>query len=533
MSRALLLPLIALACSGGPGPKGATATDDTAPGGDSGRALDTADTGEPPGPDPAGAYLVVTTAALAPVAEELAAYRAELGFSPEVIALADLPAETDALLEAVQAHVLAAADPELPTYLVLLGDAGEPVDDRIPAIACENDHGQCYTDNRYADVDGDRIPDAAVGRIPAQSVEQARAYVAKLQRHEQETLPGPWNRRFVLYASQAGFGPEIEIVLEYVMLEGLAAVDPAFEIIGLYDNPRSVFYYTPFEEKVEALYNAGSVLTMYVGHGSADETEGLSVETLDAISCEDRMPIVAFFACNNGRYAGEQDSLAEAVLWKADGPIAAFAGTGVTHPYANAVGPYEFQRAMFSGAHTTLGPAVVAAKRAAFEPTEDPIRTLIDAYAIIYELDDQADELLRQSLDLYNLMGDPAVSLGLPDGRATVDVTAGSVSAGALSISGTTPGIETGRATVSLEVPRNVVLNEPDEIDSENPDPAVVQANWVRTIDTRVVETQVGVVDGAFVAELAFDGDLPGDTFYVKVYAEDGENDAFGFAVAP
>ncbi len=437
-------------------------------------------------------------------------------------------------MAAVQARVAAAAaGADLPVTLVLLGDAGDPAEDRIPAVPCENDHGGCYTDNRYGDLDGDRVPDAAVGRIPARTEAQVRDYVGKLARHEHQTRPGPWNRRFVLYASMAGFGEDIEQVLEFVMLEGLAAVDPAYEIVGLYDNPRSVFYYTPFEDKVEELYNAGSVLTMYVGHGSSDETEGLSVETLDAISCDDRMPIVAFFACNNGRYAGEEDSLAEAVLWKPDGPIAAFAGTDVTHPYANAVGPYEFQRSLFSGEHVTLGHAVVAAKRAALEPSGDPIRGLIDLYADVYDLSDEAPELLRQSLDLYNLIGDPGVALGLPRGRATVEVTSGVVRGGRLSIAGTTPGVRDGQAVVSLEVPRNVVLGEATDIDPEAPDEAAVQRNWTRAIDTVVVAQTVPVADGAFSAELTFDPHLPGDTFYVKVYAHDGVRDAVGVVTAP
>jgi hypothetical protein len=533
-----LLPLLLwIACapdSGGPDtirkPGDGDDTDDTDDTDDSGVEDDT---GDVPDPGPPAPYLIVTTDALAEVAGELADYRVLTNHDPQVLRLSELPSEPDALVAAVQERLRDMQQDDLPLYVVLLGDAGDPALDLIPAIACENVLGDCYTDNRYGDLDGDRVPDAAVGRIPAHTPEQARAYLSKVQRHETETAPGPWNRRFILYASLSGFGADIETLLEFVMLEGLASVDPAFEIVGLYDNPESLFYYLPFEEKVVDLYNAGSVFTMYVGHGSSDRTEGLSVETLDQISCEDRMPIVAFFACNNGMYAGEDDSLAEAVLWKDDGPVAAFAATAVTHPYANAVGPYEFQRAMFSGDYQTLGPAIVAAKHAFFEESDDPIRTLIDFYAVIYELDDQADELLRQTLDLYNLMGDPALSLGLPDGRVDVAVVDGGVAQGQLSVQGTTPGVGAGTAWVSLEVPRNVVLGEAEVIDPDDPDPAVVQSNWARSVSTVVTMVEVPVAGGTFEASLTFDPDLPGDTFFVKVYASGADRDAFGYAVAP
>ena len=65
------------------------------------------------------------------------------------------------------------------------------------------------SDAPYADVDGDQIPDLAVGRIPADSADELAAVVRKILRYEQQADSGrrfAWQRRLHVVAGVGGFG---------------------------------------------------------------------------------------------------------------------------------------------------------------------------------------------------------------------------------------------------------------------------------------------------------------------------------------
>jgi len=489
-------------------------------------------------------YLVVTTDGLAEVAAEFARYRNRTGFRAEVHRASELaaaPYTAAAMVTAVHGVLdaaVTAAPAGAPIFLLLLGDAPgaeEPANDLLPVTICENNYGDCFTDNTYGDLDGDRIPEVAVGRIPARTPERARAYLEKLEAHESEYEPGLWNRRLSLYTGQGGYGEEIDGMIEMMVLEGLKVVDHAFDIIGAYDNPASPYYYTPFQDKVVELINAGNLITMYIGHGSEGWTQGLPIERMGEIRCEHRYPLAFFFACLTGAFAGEEDAISEMFLFKPDGAVTVFASSDISHPYGNAVLPYETQRALLNARADTLGEALLLTKRQAIE-NEDEMRSLMDSFAALAGVLEEEREVLRyQHNDLYNLLGDPAVSIRYP--RAEIDLAGaveGSYRSGRLTVRGAAPGLNQGTALVSLECERDQILEELEEIDPQNPDPAKVQRNWAKAVDMVVTEKSVPVEgDGAFEATLEFRSDLPRGDYYIKAYADDGKRDAFGYIAAP
>lgn len=475
----------------------------------------------PPGPG----YLIVAAPALMDAAGRWADWRGGQGFETRVLATTDLvedPTQTFALISAVQAELSAMWTDGEPLYLLLVGDAAAPDEGvTIGAFRCENDLNGCTTDNRYGDLDGDGVPEVAVGRVPAGSPEAVDRALARARAQEEERTVGDYNRRLLFWAGPTGFDAQLTQIVEGLVMQGLATVDPAYEILGVYADEASAYYDSPFEDRVISLLNDGASLSIYLGHGSSNESVGLSERAVQSLDQGTRAPFMALFACYNGLYAESEPSLAETLLALEQGPAAVLAAAGETHPYANGVLPYELQSSVLSQDVARVGDAVLAAKRGAFSPADgDEVRELLDLYARVeygYSEED-LDRLLHQNIDLYNLMGDPALLLQRPAARLELELS-GRWRDGGVSVHGAAPGIDSGLARVTFEVPRDVLLGE---------------GSWEAAINTVVSDVLVEVVAGAFDATLDIDpSGLPGDTFYVKVYAWSDTTDAFGVAEAP
>ena len=65
-----------------------------------------------------------------------------------------------------------------------------------------------------ADIDGDQIPDLAVGRLTADSREELAAMIKKIIAYEASTDFGPWRRRVNFIAGVGGFGPVTDGILD-------------------------------------------------------------------------------------------------------------------------------------------------------------------------------------------------------------------------------------------------------------------------------------------------------------------------------
>jgi hypothetical protein len=485
-------------------------------------------------------YIVVSAAGLESAGDEFAKYRESRGFKTASYKVADLmkgsadvPAAVREVLKAAKAKLR--ADETL--YLLLLGDApgqSESKTGMIPAVQCVNDDGECDTDNTYADLDGDGIPDVAAGRVPSRDQADALAYLAKLKRHETERKTGEWNRRINLYTGEAGFSDQIDAFLEYMVMKVLSEMNQSFTVLGAYNNKKSPYYYTPFAEKVVDLYSMGSIMTVYIGHGSSGSVSGFSLNELAQVHCNNRMPLAFFFACSNGEYLGAKDSIAEAIMRKADGAIASVGASGISHPYGNAILSYELERAAINERPATLGMTWLLMKKWSVQNNDDN-RAIIDEFAKTSNITaEQQTRIKRQHLDLYNLFGDPAVSMNYPKGMVKfVPAITGTMAGGSLTVKGRVQGVATGTAKVSLEANMDMIIHDLAKVDPVNPDPATVRANWAKALDKVVAETEVKVTDGNFEAVLTVPSGYKPGTYFVKVYSEDGVNDAFGSIEAP
>ncbi|MFH1530697.1 MAG: C25 family cysteine peptidase [Pseudomonadota bacterium] len=499
---------------------------------------DSADVVVPDGPPvvPGADYLIVTAGDLLATAEAFRAYREETGYTVSLATVEQIiaggVAATD---EDVAIHIKTwvamhwqARPQDRPMFLLLVGDADPAFNDpqkTIPAVRWLGLWEGCLSDNHYGEMDGDHVPDVAVGRLPVRSDAQGLDLLDRIVAHETIDAPGPWNHRLNVYAGEGGFGEEVDFFIETVAQKGLEAVPMAFDIRFAYNSPTSTWYYTPFQDIVHEMVTAGAVLTTFMGHGGGE----LNVPDLTAVKPADRYPMYAFFACSTGEFASDWMTESEEVMLQAGGPMAILVSTTTTHPYANAVNALEIEAAVFEDQPPTYGEAIVGMKwRSLYH--ESDLRTLIDGFAETQIPQGEMEDTILDHMYSYNLLGDPAVRLRIPPSTVIVDAADATVG-GVVEVSGTAGGLATGTARVRIVCGRASVLHQLTPVeDPSDPDAvSVIQENWEKVMDHSVAEADLPVgPGGAFGGILEVPDTTPKGTYWVVVYAEDGAADAVG-----
>jgi hypothetical protein len=333
-------------------------------------------------------------------------------------------------------------------------------------------------DNWYADLDDDRIPDLAIGRLTADTAEELARIVAKILAYERSTDFGPWRRHVQFVAGLGGFGTLTDTALELAARNVITAGVPAAYSTALtHANPLSPYYPDSrrFQESALAGLTDGCWFWVYLGHGQRrglDRVAGLDGRSLPILEIADaarlrsqRGPAVAcLFACYTGAFDGAEDCLAEELLRSPGGPVAVVCSSRVSMPYAMTVLGTELLEQCFVARQPTLGAAILAAKRAAVAdavadgPAAERRRTL-DAVAGLLSPEpvDLAGER-EEHLQLFNLLGDPL--LGLKHPRQIRLSAPGKAKAGEiLEVTGVCP--LSGNILVELVVRRDRLRFEP------------------------------------------------------------------------
>jgi hypothetical protein len=342
-------------------------------------------------------------------------------------------------------------------YVLLLGD--------VKAVPCAYHQGvviaqsgherdpRIANDNAIADLDGDGIPELAVGRIPADDVAAARTMLDKVVRYETNTDPGAWRRRVNVIAGVGGFGALFDAMIESAATTLLREnVPAAYDIHVTYANPDSAFCPPPARvgEEVLARFNEGALLVAYLGHGSRTRLDRMHFgdeaydifdeESAYALEAAHGAPIVHLSTCSSGHFDGAPDCLAEIALAQPNGPVAIYASSRVSMPYANAVFSKELLDAFFALRAETVGRAMVLAKRHLMKPREGDVsrRNLDLPAALAYKPPAGLAEERAEHLYLYNLFGDPATRIPRP-AEATVACAEAAAAGGKLAVTGTCP----------------------------------------------------------------------------------------------
>jgi hypothetical protein len=338
-------------------------------------------------------YVVISPASFQEAASELAAHRESQGLKTRVVTLETIHDELGFGIPSphnVKAFLKLALEnwSPAPRFAVLTGkgtydfkDVQGKGDNLMPPLFAATPNGLYASDNRLADVTGDDgVPDVMIGRIPALSDEELRAYLAKLQAFEGTGL------------GQALFLADNPDVAGNFFgdSERLAALLPSDV-----DVHRVYLSQLPLAQARQSLMTAlqsGVGYWNYIGHGGLDRfaSEGLFLTTDVPLLGNSVTPIVASLTCSTGRFEiPGWASLGEALVMKeVGGAVAAWTPSGLSYNSQALILNEALVESLYDGNTVFLGEAIQGA---------------LETFS--------KEGQLQFMLSIYNLLGDPATRL--------------------------------------------------------------------------------------------------------------------------
>jgi hypothetical protein len=343
-------------------------------------------------------YLLIAPGAFLAAAEPLLERRRDQGLQARGVSFEEISNEfghgqpSAAAIKSFLAFAFHSWARPSPRYVLLLGDSsydprnftGTALPSPLPALWTKTSYLWTVSDPGLAAVNGeDPLPDIAIGRLPATTVEEARKLVEKLVAWEDsgQGLAG----RAALVADNPDLAGDFEADIDDIARSFLQGRDvTTLKLSQLGGGTRAA---------IRDALDSGLSLLSYVGHGGAAVWASENVwNAWDAASlqAQSRQPLLLTLNCLNGYFvAPAYDSLAESLL-KAEGrgAIAGFSPSGLSLD-----GPaHQYHRALMTeltgGRAERLGDALLAAQK---------------AYA--------QSGLMPELLNVYHLLGDPAMQI--------------------------------------------------------------------------------------------------------------------------
>ncbi len=340
-------------------------------------------------PDAGADYVLIAPRAFLTATQPLLAWRAAQGLRVKAVAVEDIyPLFNGGIFhpEAIRAFLAYAHDhwpSPPPTYVLLVGDGhfnlkgynpnsyGEPTPVHIPPYLSFADpwQGEVPVDVLYADRDGDAFPDLYLGRIPANSVAEVEAVVAKILAYEQETVPAS---SILQVADNVPDGSgDFQYVVEQLVSDFVPSTIPVQRVyLTDYCGP-PVSPPQPCPSATLALtqtWGAGVAMVTYSGHASVNRwahEQLLLNEHVATFPPSGELPLTISLDCLDGywmmppAYAGLADprALAEVLMVTPQrGAVAAFAPAGLGLVFDEEAMGREMYRALFQEGVTQLGP---------------------------------------------------------------------------------------------------------------------------------------------------------------------------------
>jgi len=419
-----------------------------------------------------------------------------------------------------------AALPSSKLRFVLL--AGDPTFD-VPTFMKASQVWAARNEEYPADHDfiaGAKRP-IAIGRFPARSDREMALFVEKTVRYETAEKAGAWQRRTLIFGGPAEFGPMVDGIIESQATSLLDQLLPYDYDVGVLFAKKDSPYAYRFDQLGRELVreiNDGALIAVYAGHGletSFDRTHfrgrGYSIGELgdlETIDVAAGSPLFISLTCLTGDFGapGGQRSVGETMLLRPHGPVAIFASSGVSHPYPNLLYARALIESLLKDRAATVGDAVVQAKREMPEASIPFASLLVPGDHVAIK---------ASHLQLYNLLGDPALRLRLP-AELVVSLSEKTVLAGGVfevNVQGAVPDaafeatLETERVSLKPGITPPATL---DEMQLE--EAFVAMSNNHRIANDKVLARQSGhFVDGR--GKLSLTAPKAAGRYVVKVFS--------------
>ncbi len=274
-------------------------------------------------------------------------------------------------------------------------DAGNRVSTRnlIPTWQFPTGEGQAASDNDFVTMKtGDFHPALAVGRFPVVTPGEARAIVDKTLAYLSKPASGGWRREvtFISTSEVASFKQESDKIAASLDRQGFATTSIYTDF-----NDRDKAHYEQARTTLRKDLDAGNLLVHFLGHGGSyiwrvgPMGDLFSLNDVSELSNAGRYPMVLAMTCFSAPFDNPtDDSIGERFLREANkGAVAVFAAS-----WKNSPNP-EYSRSLIAELlkpGNTIGNAIVTAKAKIAD---------------------------RDFVEMYNLLGDPALVLARPQGE--------------------------------------------------------------------------------------------------------------------
>ena len=266
--------------------------------------------------------VIVTAPALRPAAEMLADWHRSHGRRTLVVDFQDVVDEFNEGIyhpKAVPA-MLAWAQTQwvqpTPHYLTLFGDGHWNFKGNSPAryyagpimippylAWADPEQGEVPSDTLYGDINGDKLPEIAVGRISVGRLEDAIAVVNKIKTYDDGLRLAPWQRRAIFVADHdASFYSASDNIIQHN-----TPSDQQVQRIYLGQNGLDAI---SARTAISNAINTGAFMVQYTGHGAVPLWSGESIwRTTDVASLANsaQLPLVMTFNCLDGYFAWATD----------------------------------------------------------------------------------------------------------------------------------------------------------------------------------------------------------------------------------
>lgn len=373
-------------------------------------------------------WLVVTRPMFADAVKPLAEARRRDGFETAI--------STDAIDESL------AKLPRTPRCLLLVGDEATNNDNAPWRIASKHldlyrwrevQRMQYASDPALTDRNNDGIPDFPVGRIPARTKEQVELAVRKTLDFEKQT-PTIRDLDLNVWSGSPLYGAMIDRMANGLLLTMIQTQSPAWVqpwiVMG---DPMQAFCGWPADQPSRFLgqMHDGGLLHVFIGHGNStgilamvhnDKPIFLNTRSgMEPLKNGPPSAPLVLLTCDAGRFDGPQPSLAETLYFMPGGPVATIAATTESHPLTNYFTGRELLKSL-GGRRRRVGDqwlAVQKRARTARDFVMEPVLRDVEG-----KLEDEINvgKLRHDQMLMYNLLGDPATKLRLPQ-KLKVKVT--------------------------------------------------------------------------------------------------------------
>jgi hypothetical protein len=318
-------------------------------------------------------YIIITNNNFVREAQTLASHRQTQGLRTFVARIEDIYDEfsygnqdAQAIRKFVKRAFQSWQSPA-PKYILLLGDGtydyknylGLGNRNFMPAYLAETPYMETASDNYYVCVSGDdNLPDLFIGRLPASTREEAQIMVNKIIDYENSTGGESWLKKALFVTDNDE--PLFSAIADELSNE--MSADYTSEKVYL-----SQLGIDQTREKTIGNLNSGTLIAVYVGHGSVDIWAGepiLSSSDVDSLSNCGKLPFVLSLTCLNGYFVYPyRETIAEEFLrCSGGGAIAYWGPTGLSTPDRQKLLGMNLFDSIFKSGRRCLGEITTEAK---------------------------------------------------------------------------------------------------------------------------------------------------------------------------